>query len=437
MNLTEATHKISILLVEDTPSERLFIASILQKVQLDGCTMALHQAADGEEAIAICQTQAIDLVVSDWRMPNLSGIALCKRLKAEIYTPYILLLTGNNETEDLVYALQSGADDYLAKPFDPRVLIIRVIAALRLIKTQKIMQAQHKALNDSHKQTKKLLAEKKAELKQAAQLQHSLLPAKRFTLQQWQVNHYFQAASELAGDVFQCFKINEQWMGFFLIDVSGHGAGAAMQSFTLAQALNPNRADWRTSPELLMEYINRVFFDPSDQGQFATMIIGKMNCNTGEYELCNAGHPQPLLISENNCDSINMQSSLPIGIDENTQYVNWQGRLNANQQLMIFSDGIYEMNNPTHGMFGLQRLKTLCSLKQIISGDAMMHHIRHALSDWKQGDGQDDMSIMLFSNNTHSPTITQPHNTTQLQNTAKDPSNNLLTQITPSPLSVA
>jgi len=333
--------------------------------------------------------------------------------------------------------LQSGADDYLAKPFDPRVLTTRVIAALRLIKSQKIMHNQHKALNDALTQTTKLLAEKKAELKQAAQLQHSLLPAKRFTQQQWQVNHYFQAATELAGDVFQCFKINEQWMGFFLIDVSGHGAGAAMQSFTLAQALNPNRADWQTSPDKLMEYINRVFFDPSDQGQFATMIIGKMNSTTGEYELCNAGHPQPLLINVNSCDSINMQSSLPVGIDEHTQYVNWQGRLKADQQLMIFSDGIYEMNNPTHGMFGLQRLKALCTLKQIISGDAMMHHIRHALSDWKLGDGQDDMSIMLFSNNTLGATNAQPQGKAPLSNTAKDSINNLLTQLTPSPSTVA
>ena len=437
MNLTEASHQINILLVEDTPSERLFIASILQQVTLEGCSMTFHQATDGQEALTICQTQAIDLVVSDWRMPNLSGIALCKHLKAEVYTPYILLLTGNNETEDLVYALQSGADDYLAKPFDPRVLATRVIAALRLIKSQKIMHKQHQALNDALTQTTKLLAEKKAELKQAAQLQHSLLPAKRFTQQQWQVNHYFQAATELAGDVFQCFKINEQWMGFFLIDVSGHGAGAAMQSFTLAQALNPNRADWHTSPDLLMEYINRVFFDPSDQGQFATMIIGKMNCSTGEYELCNAGHPQPLLINQNHCDSINMQSSLPVGIDENTQYVNWQGTLKADQQLMIFSDGIYEMNNPTHGMFGLPRLKALCTLKHTISGDAMMHHIRHALSDWKQGDGQDDMSIMLFSNHTLTSSLDKADNTEQYQNTPKKLSNELLDQLIPSPLTVA
>jgi len=87
MNLTETAHNISILLVEDTPSERLYIASILQQVSLVGCNITLCQASDGQEALTICQTQTIDLVVSDWRMPNLSGIALCKRLKAEINTP--------------------------------------------------------------------------------------------------------------------------------------------------------------------------------------------------------------------------------------------------------------------------------------------------------------------------------------------------------------
>jgi sigma-B regulation protein RsbU (phosphoserine phosphatase) len=421
MNLAKEIHCINILLVEDTPSERLFIASILQQVQLEACRLALHQAVDGQQALSMCQSQTFDLVVSDWRMPNISGIELCKKLKVQPYAPYVLLLTGNNETDDLVHALQSGADDYLAKPFDPRVLNTRVIAALRLIKAQKAMSLQQQALLKALNRTQKLLTEKKAELKQAAQLQHSLLPAKRFTQQHWQVNHYFEAATELAGDVFQCFKISEQWMGFFLIDVSGHGAGAAMQSFTLAQALNPNRADWTLSPDLLMKYINRIFFDPSNQGQFATMIIGKMNGTTGAIELCNAGHPQPLLISANSCESIDMQSSLPVGIDENTQYINWQGSLAEHQQMMIFSDGIYEMNNSNFGMFGLPRLKELCCLKQAISGDAMMHHICHTLTNWKYGDGQDDMSIMLFSNNKLHKLAISDYTDNQLKNQQQDP----------------
>ncbi|AZG35704.1 MULTISPECIES: SpoIIE family protein phosphatase [Shewanella] len=398
MNLAKLTHTINILLAEDSTSERLFIASLLELLQVEDCNIVLHQCIDGQQALSLCENQPIDLLISDWRMPKLTGIAVCEILKQTDSPPYILLLTGNNATDDLIYALESGADDYLAKPFEPKVLKMRVIAAIRLIKAQQIMKAQNNALNQAFHKTQKLLDQKKSELKQAAQLQHALLPDKRFTLENWQVNHYFAAANELAGDMFQCFTIDGQWIGFFLIDVSGHGAGAAMQSFALAQSLNPSRVDWHQSPAILMDYINQVFSDPCQHGQFATMIIGKINSKSGQYEMCNAGHPQPFLISQHRCESLDIPSSLPIGIDENTQYIDCQGHLADDEHLMIFSDGIYEINHPKLGMFGLERLKTLCMVNHAISGDAMIHRIRHALSMWQQGEAQDDMSLMLFSN---------------------------------------
>lgn len=87
-------------------------------------------AADGEAALAQAATQRPDVVVLDWLMPGLDGIDVAQRLRAAEDTP-ILMLTARDAVEDRVVGLDSGADDYLVKPFAPAELLARIRALLR------------------------------------------------------------------------------------------------------------------------------------------------------------------------------------------------------------------------------------------------------------------------------------------------------------------
>lgn len=87
-------------------------------------------AADGDEALAKAETERPDLVVLDWLMPGLDGIEVAQRLRAGSDTP-ILMLTARDAIEDRVEGLDSGADDYLVKPFAPAELLARIRALLR------------------------------------------------------------------------------------------------------------------------------------------------------------------------------------------------------------------------------------------------------------------------------------------------------------------
>src|SRR5918912_1151437 len=87
-------------------------------------------AAGGKEALAQAQAHRPDLVVLDWMMPGLSGLEVARRLRAAAGMP-ILMLTARAAIEDRVAGLDSGADDYLVKPFAPAELLARVRALLR------------------------------------------------------------------------------------------------------------------------------------------------------------------------------------------------------------------------------------------------------------------------------------------------------------------
>ena len=120
--------KANILIVEDEES-------ILELIALN-----LHQSGfkpirslNAESADKLIHEQIPDLIILDWMLPRMSGIDFAKRLKSNTLTKKIpiIMLTAKNEEENMILGLNSGADDYLTKPFSPRELVARIKAVLR------------------------------------------------------------------------------------------------------------------------------------------------------------------------------------------------------------------------------------------------------------------------------------------------------------------
>lgn len=121
---------LRILAVDDAPvSLRLLVHHLTQ----DGHTVI--QARDGREALALAMSDPPQLVVSDWMMPEMDGVALCKALRRTSVGRgmYVLILTAREDEERIVEAFDAGADDYVVKPFNPKILLARVRAGQRMI----------------------------------------------------------------------------------------------------------------------------------------------------------------------------------------------------------------------------------------------------------------------------------------------------------------
>lgn len=118
----------NILLVEDEPG--------IQELLKFNLSQAGHQVtavSDAEQAMGFLKTALPDVILLDWMLPSMSGIDLCRRLRAdERYQPVpIIMLTARGEERDKVLGLDTGADDYITKPFSPRELVSRIKAVLR------------------------------------------------------------------------------------------------------------------------------------------------------------------------------------------------------------------------------------------------------------------------------------------------------------------
>ncbi len=120
-----------ILLVEDDRSLAELLTWNFEREEFE-----VEHTADGEEALLLARENPPDLVLLDWMIEGLSGIEVCRRLRRipDTANVPIIMLTARGEEEDRVRGLETGADDYVTKPFSPRELVARVGAVLRRVR---------------------------------------------------------------------------------------------------------------------------------------------------------------------------------------------------------------------------------------------------------------------------------------------------------------
>ena len=120
----------TILVVDDEPTLR---EALVDALEADGFRVVA--AADGREALTQFRAERPDLVLLDLMLPELSGIEVCRIIRAESGVP-IVMLTAKSDTVDVVLGLESGADDYVVKPFKPKELIARIRARVRRVEAE-------------------------------------------------------------------------------------------------------------------------------------------------------------------------------------------------------------------------------------------------------------------------------------------------------------
>ena len=135
----------SVLVADDSPVYRKLVEHALA----EDCSSVLF-ANSGHQAIEIFERENPDLVITDWMMPDLTGIELCQKIRSGVHPSYtyVIILTSNAEKESVVKGLSAGADDYLTKPFHRDELVARVRVGRRLIDLHRQIEAKNQLLEE-------------------------------------------------------------------------------------------------------------------------------------------------------------------------------------------------------------------------------------------------------------------------------------------------
>lgn len=326
-----------ILVIDDDPIIRRILQRVLQN---QGYTIKVAETAI--EGIRLAEQLVPAVILCDWRLPGeLDGLKICHRLKAhpQLSTTFFLLITGYAETANRVQALEAGADDLLMKPIDMAELKARVKSGMRL----------HHLTRDLQKQKEML----ESELSEAAAYVQSLLP--QGTQDRVKIQTRFIPSRQLGGDCFDYYWLDPDYLVMYLLDVSGHGLGAALLSTSVLNILRsqslPGTNFYR--PETVLEGLNEMFQMSDQNDKYFTIWYGVYNRATRQLAYASAGHPPAVLISAP--DQTQPQADpqveqlrtpgMPIGMMPDTTYVWKRCVIPSSSRLYVFSDGIYEIPN--------------------------------------------------------------------------------------------
>lgn len=326
-----------ILIIDDDPVTRLMLRRNLKRQGY-----AVDLAPNGQEGFRTAQTTHPALIICDWNMPVWDGLEVCRRLKADpqLSTSFFILLTARGDVSDRVVGLDTGADEFLAKPIEMTELKARVRAGLRLYQLNQDLQTQTQLLE--------------AELAEAAAYVRSLLPPPLTS--PVAIESIYVPSRQLGGDCFNYYWITPDALVFYLLDVSGHGVGAALLSISVLHWLRSRTVDVEP-PHKVLQALNQAFQMSHQDQKYFTIWYGVYHPSTQELVYASAGHPPAVLLSGHSAESIQplrlKTPGLPIGMFPDLEYGSDHCPIAANSTLYLFSDGIYDFPSANDRPWGL------------------------------------------------------------------------------------
>jgi sigma-B regulation protein RsbU (phosphoserine phosphatase) len=406
--LTGHAAGMKVLVVDDALDIQLYLGELLKKWGFD-----VVFANDGLEACERLETDNIQLVISDWVMPHLTGVELCRSIRnAPLpHYVYVILLTSRNADIDLVEGMEAGADDFLTKPFNADELHARIKAAQRVLHLELVLEERNRALTHANQQLQQSHDTIRLDLEAAAVMQRSMLPESEHA-QGLKLQSLFCPAAVVAGDIFSYLKLDDNHLGFYHIDVAGHGVRSAMLSFTLGKILSatveegspvkqtdPNRpgGECITSPAAVVAELNRRFQDKDETTPYFTMIYGVVNTATGHVQMCQAGHPNPIRVSRDGSIESLGSGGFPVGLLPSAHYDDIDFTLNPGDRLVCYSDGISECMNAEDQPFSTGRLVSHLLQSCLRPLPETLVTLRTCLQDWRHGEPfEDDVSLIAI-----------------------------------------
>lgn len=398
---------MKILIAED---ER--IPRQLLQFQLEQWGHSVVVAENGRRAWELLQKHDCQLVISDWEMPEMTGIELIRKIRETERAGYVysILLTSKSERSAVIAGLTTGADDYLAKPVNKDELQARLQPGLRILELEQRLADRHRELEVRNCLLADANTKMKRDLDAAAKIQQAFLPGRIQDIPNVQFAWHYSPCTELAGDMLNVMRLDDEHVGVYLLDVSGHGVQAALMAVTACRYLSSHKdassvlwerhqgsAEYHlASPAAAASQLNARFVSQSLTEQYFTLVYGILNRRTGQFRYTVAGHPSPVHVAQKGHPVFLSGDGFPIGVAE-TDYEEHSIQLTPGDRLIFYSDGVTECMSVSEELFGNSRFLRSLQYTADHSLDSTLSNILTHIKTWSgKAPFHDDISMVAL-----------------------------------------
>jgi sigma-B regulation protein RsbU (phosphoserine phosphatase) len=361
-----------ILIVDDNPVNLIVIEKILKSAGYTEYTAMTssnelfeYLDMDAAPALEAKDKNPVDLILMDIMMPVMDGIEACRIIQKDerLRDIPIIMVTALGDSLKLAEALEAGAIDYVIKPINKIELIARIRVALRL-----------KYEKDWHKENEKRI---RHELELAKQVQSNVLsPPLRD--EHLDINAVYHPSSELAGDYYAWYRIDEHRYGVIILDIMGHGISSSLVCMFISSVMQ-DTINRYVSPEIVIAELNRYMNQLNSRGQsisyYFTAIYLLIDVELKTIEYVNAGHPPGLLIENGKVISLLDQGTCAVGFFEQAEINKGTVSFHESVEIVLYTDGLLEAIDDSEN----DPFKTLSDVLKHYTGKDLASIIDHLL----------------------------------------------------------
>lgn len=339
--LDRAIKSSKILIVDD----QMVVRKLIEFYLTAGGYNNLIFAEDGDDALAAIEAEAPDLVILDLQMPRMGGFEVCERLRgnADYHMLPILVQTAADSAEDRARIFEAGATDMVGKPINDAELRARVGIHLQ----NRHMLNQLSVYRESMER----------ELSIAREMQSGIMPTDRH-LQKLKdmygidVQSHFRTCDALGGDMWSAWPIDTRRMGFMIVDFTGHGVVASLNTFRFQSlTMSAGFLDGGDQTKYI-EKLTRRLHSMLSIGQFATAIGSFIDFQEDELRYVGAAGPKPFIVDPGGKTGRFLASEgRPLGMMREASYEERVVPFPIGSALFLYSDALTEtpdMVNPVY-----------------------------------------------------------------------------------------
>lgn len=348
--MAEGKHTVAkisrILTIEDESAVRSGIVAYLEDSGFE-----ILEAGDGVAGVDLFRREQPDVVLCDLRLPGMDGLEVLSTITDEAPETPVIVVSGASRLGYAVQALKRGAWDYVTKPIEDMAVletaVRRVLERAELMRQNRAYREHLESLNRELTRTLKKLEEDETA---GRNVQFRLLPKDGREFGAYRFSRRLFPSMYLSGDFVDYFAIDERRVGFYIADVSGHGAASAFVTVMLKTLVEQYReAFWQESDDTILHpsrVLQRLNRDLCRQriDRHVTMFFGMLDSEQSVMQCSSAAQfPYPVLWHGGGGARYLPCPSRPVGLFEDSLFTVKPIELPRGFKLLLVSDGVFEL----------------------------------------------------------------------------------------------